>query len=919
MNKFSNSRFYQIIILVIILMLALAIRLFVITVSEHDKWANAATTQNTKEVVTSAPRGQIYDRYGRLLAGNRQIFTVTFNISGLNTDEINLSCYNLIQLFEQNGDKYVDNFPIVIENGKYTYTYDDSKKKYLKSLGLPADANAEDVLYKLREKYEVDSQLDRYEAVSYLQENYSVWPPISVRSMTFTYDARKKAFLEKYGLDVNLDAKEAFFKLMEKYSLDEFKGSDGKNISISEARKIFCIREEIKNTGYNKYRSSTIAKEVSEKTVSYIEEMGSNLPGADISSSTVRIYPNGKLASHILGYMGSISDSQYEEYVKKRGYSSDDLIGKDGLEGSMESYLHGTDGIKTILVNSSGDYIDTISEDIPVAGLNIYTTIDANLQKKAEEVLKDVINCTKTGSIYSSKYGNIKPQKYEKCESGAVVCLDVETGEVLAMASYPDYDPNIFAEGISTSDWSSVQAYNPRDSLSPTPLYNNAVRTSVQPGSTFKPVTAVAALQCGLNPNQRIYDKGYIEIGGRTFGCSSWNNYRASHGWETLTTGIQNSCNFYFYCIASGRDWNGNSSLGYKISVDKIMEVAKEFGLGDKTGVEIYETTTELASAEKKMASMKSSLYNYLYAHATTYWPASIYTNDSKLKEEIKTITSWTEENPARAEISKRITEETSVRTNMIESLTDLCKYSYFNMAAWTIGDEFNIAIGQGDNAYTPLQMARYVAALGNGGVRNPVSLIRGIEGGIELEKEEPYEVNVSKSEMNTVLTGMRLVVKNGTLASTFRGFPYEVCGKTGTAQRSGYINPKDEVKYIKDHLSLISSKVTWKQVEKKMKKLMKEDPKKYPTENDAVDKALIEASGKKLTMTEINRFKEEYDNFAWTVTLAPYDDPKIAVVTLLIQGGVSSNAAIVNRELTGEYLTTSDKNYSLDISTKMN
>ena len=95
-------------------MLALAIRLFVITVTEHDKWANAATTQNTKEVVTSAPRGQIYDRYGRALAGNRQIFTVTFNISGLGTNEINQSCYDLIQLFEENGDEYVDNFPIII-------------------------------------------------------------------------------------------------------------------------------------------------------------------------------------------------------------------------------------------------------------------------------------------------------------------------------------------------------------------------------------------------------------------------------------------------------------------------------------------------------------------------------------------------------------------------------------------------------------------------------------------------------------------------------------------------------------------------------------------------------------------------------------------------------------------------------------
>ena len=111
---------------------------------------------------------------------------------------------------------------------------------------------------------------------------------------------------------------------------------------------------------------------------------------------------------------------------------------------------------------------------------------------------------------------------------------------------------------------------------------------------------------------------------------------------------------------------------------------------------------------------MKNSLYNYLYAHATTYWPASVYNNDEKLKEEIKTITSWMEENPQRNEISSRISENTSVRTGQVQVLTDLIKYSYFNLAEWTIADEFNIAIGQGDNAYTPLQMARYIATLGN-------------------------------------------------------------------------------------------------------------------------------------------------------------------------------------------------------------
>ena len=534
-----------------------------------------------------------------------------------------------------------------------------------------------------------------------------MWPPVNIRSMTFTYDSRKKAFLEKYGLDTDLTAEEAFNQLRKKYSLDEplYEGEDV--LSDGEVRKIFTVREEIKNIGYNKYRSSTIAGDVSDETVAYVEEMGDTLRGVEIASETVRVYPEGTLLSHALGYMGSISDSQYDEYVNEKGYNADDLIGKDGLEASLESVLHGTDGIKTVLVNSNGDYIETLGETEPVAGKNVYLTIDSDLQKVAEEALEKAIKATASGGVFESKYGNMKLRKYENCGSGAAVAIDVETGDVLAMASYPDYDPNIFAEGISNSAWASVQSTNPRDSLAPTPLYNNATRTSVQPGSTFKPITAVAALQAGLNPNRRIYDKGYIKLGGRTFGCSLWNNYRGSHGYETLVTGIQNSCNFYFYCIATGTDWNNMSSLGYKeeMSVEKIMKVASEFGLGEKTGIELYETVTPLASAERKMKGMKQSLWSHLYYNSEKYWPESTISDDAKLREEISTITGWTEENPSRGTIINRIKEQTTVLESKVETITDVCKYSYFNQAAWTTGDEFNISIGQGAVSYTHLTL----------------------------------------------------------------------------------------------------------------------------------------------------------------------------------------------------------------------
>lgn len=925
-KKWLGSRHYQVIGLVVLLMLILCIRLFVLTVLQQDKWAEAAQSQNTKEAVTSAPRGEVFDRYGRLLAGNKQIFTVTFNVSGMQTEEINNSCYSLVKLLEKNGDEYVDNFPIKIsKSGKFYYTYDSNKKKWLKSLGLSKDAEPEEALEVLRKKYDIDPELDRFEAVEELQETYGVWPPIITKSMTYSYDARKEEFIEKYGLYVNetdedgesvkrtdLSAEEAFYALREKYSIDP-------ELSDKEARKIFVVREEIKNTGYNKYRSSTIASDVSDETVAYIEEMGDVLKGVEIASETVRYYPNGSTLSHVLGYMGSISDAQYETYVNEKGYNSDDLIGKDGIEASMEDKLHGTDGIKSILVNSAGDYIETISETEPQAGQDIYLTIDLDLQKTAEKALEKCIKAVKTGGIFKSKYGNRTMTKYENCGSGAVVAIDVETGDLLAMASYPDFDPNIFAEGISTKDWASVQSTNPRDSLAPTPLYNIATSSAVQPGSIFKPITAVAALKCGLDPNRKIYDGRYIELGGRKFGCSNYNNGLGSHGYQTLAQGIQNSCNYFFYCIGTGTDWNNKQSLGYKISIADVMEVAEEFGLGQKTGVELYEVTTPLASEERKMQSMKNSLWYALYYSGNTYWPKSTTKDDEKFREEIDTVTSWMEENPDRGTIIQRITEQTTVKESKIEALTDLCKYSYFNQAEWGTGDEFNISIGQGDNAYTPLQIANYIATLGNDGKRNQVSIIKGIEDEGLNVKEEAYQVDADAADLKTVIEGMKLVVKQGTLSGVFSGFPIEVAGKTGTAQRDGYINPKDEVAYVKEHLAAIAPGISWSEVEKEMEKLMKKDPDSYPTENDTVDAALISVSGRTITQSKIDKYKDTYDNFAWTVAMAPADNPKIAVVVLLVQGGVSANAAPIAREIIGDYLQVEVDTDKLDFSNKMN
>ncbi len=618
--------------------------------------------------------------------------------------------------------------------------------------------------------------------------------------------------------------------------------------------------------------------------------------------------------------MGSISDAEMDYYVGQKGYEMSDLIGKAGIESAYEEKLKGNDGKKIIKVNSSGEYIDTISNSKAGKGKDVYLTIDAELQYKVEDILERIVWATRTGTAFSSKYGNIGAGASPNCQSGAIVVLDAKTSDVLAMASYPDYNPNMFAEGISTKDWASVQSKNERDSLSPTPLYSLATNAAVQPGSTFKPITSITALRCGLDPNRQIRDGGHIDIGGRTFGCDSWNNYRSTHGLETLPLGIQNSCNYYFYCVGTGVDYNTGASLGYKIETQDIIDTASSFGLGQSTGIEIPEVVADIPSEETKMYNTEVSLWTYIYNNSSRFFPSNVVNNYEKLSKNIETICDWIEENPSRDEIAKRIKEKTEVKENQVEYLADQVKYSFFNYAKWTVGDTFNLCIGQGDNCYTPLQMARYVATLSQGGVLKEVSIVKSVEHEGLTDKKTVKDIELDKKDLSYVLDGMHRVTTNGTLAGIFGRFPVECAGKTGTAEKAGKIQPKNEVEYVKKHLSSITRDVSWEQVTKWMDKLMKDDPKTYKTKNDAVDDALIQASKGKVTQEMIDSGKEPYEAFAWTIVMAPADDPEIAVVVMLVQGKLSYNAGIAAREVVGACLLDKNNSYNkINNETKMN
>lgn len=924
MEKILKTRYGQISLVILVLMLILFARLFVLTVVQNEKWTEESDNLSTKSIYTKAPRGEILDRYGRVIATNSQIFALQISAGNEKNEELNGVCSDVIKILEKNNEAYFDNFPIVIENGKFFYTFSNEIEDWLKKNEMPADYTAKEAFNELRTRYDISSDLDKYAAQEELQNLHKIYPPIAVKKMQFIKDLDRESFLGRYKLDAKnvkktYTAKQAFKELRKKFEISE-------KLSDEEARKIMVLRNEITAAGYRQYLPAYIAKGISAKTIIEIEENSATMPQVKVVSETQRIYPNGNTASHIVGYLGKISERDKAHYVEDLGYNSNDLIGQSGMENAFETTLKGRDGVKYVRVNAGGKMVGVISEEPQKKGKDVYLTIDLELQKTAEKALAQALQKLQAGGTFVSEFGNYKyPKAYKNAKVGAVVAIDVKNSDVLALASAPDFDPNLFSGGISSENWDALQSQNPRDQMAPAPLYNVATRTSVQPGSTFKMITGTAAMQAGLDPKKKLYANGKIDVGNRPYACSLWHGYHRAHGLLDLPSALEVSCNYYFYDVGSGRDFYKGQSLGYKkpITIDSIMQVARQFGLGEPTGIEIPETVIKLPTEARKIQSTENLLKYDLRMHAKKYFQKKYVDDPELLNKSIDTIASWTKENPSKKEILDRLERQNlGVKKEAVDAITDLCKFTYFNYAKWTIGDQFNISIGQGENSYTPVQMANYIATIGNGGVHNKVSLIKSVEGEGPRIKPEGTNINLENpDDLKYIVEGMKKVCRGakGSLRGIFGRFPVPVAGKTGTAERGGKMHPADEVAYIKKNLSRINPKLKWEDVEAEMNRLIKKKTDKYSSKNVAVRQAVINLSEGLVDYEKIDAYKSNYDNFAWVVTMAPADDPKIAVAVMIVQGGEGGYAGPVAKEVIGKYLQLDRKYDEFSLGTAIN
>lgn len=900
--RFLKSRYGKILALMGLLTVVLVVRLFILTVIEYQSWKDVSENISTRSIYVTAPRGEIYDRYGRLLAGNQQSFTVRMSGSGQTDEKLNKNIVKVLKILKDNGDTVEDNFPITIENGVYSYIYEKKIEEWLLSNGFSSAMSAEEAFSALRGKLGIDPTLNRYDAQLAMQKTYNQYPPISVKEMKFTEGIEKKKFLEAYfgnsSKAQKKTAEEAFVDLRKEMKIDP-------SLSPQEARDIMIIRNAIKSKGYQKYMPAVVAKNVSKNTVMLIKEEGENLKGVEVVPESTRYYPEGSTAAHVLGYMGKITDEELAKHTS-RGYEQNALIGKEGVEGKFETALKGANGEKKVQVNAQGEMQRMISETDAVKGKNVYLTIDLELQKKTEEALEKTIKAMRTKGSITTEYGTSPTaEAAPNAKTGAAVVIEVETGDVLAMASYPTYDPNLLARGINEKDWASLQSTNLRDPLAPAPLYNLATMSAVQPGSTFKPVTATAALECGLDPNAKYKDGGHIMLGNRSFGTVQWNLFRQTMGYLNLAQAIEISCNYYFYDIATGKDWYTGKSLGYKkpITVDTITDYAKQYGLGERTGIELNEAVVPVPTQKRKIQGLQTSLSNEMYAGAEEFFEEKVVKNPDQLKKNIETMKTWiTMKNLTWKDLYNDLLPSVGIKESERKKMADRILFDIYPQAEWSTADAFNISIGQGENSYTPLQLANYVATLGDKGVRHNVSVIKSIEGEGNKEKKVVEKVKVSNEKyFDDIIKGMKLVATGkGSVSNTFRGLKFSVAAKTGTAEKSGKVNPPSEVEYIKQNLRRIAPSISWAEVEKEMTRLQKEYPHTYTNADVAVRRAVINLG--KVTAAQIDAGKPSYDSFAWVVALAPAENPKIAICVMVPQGSTAANVAPVVKEIMLKY-----------------
>lgn len=519
----SSSRLAAFALVVVLLIALCAGTLYKLQIIEGADYYEESQNSLTSYPSVTAARGNILDRYGRVLVSNRECYNLKISDTRLFSDEVedpNAVILQMINLVEAAGETYTDDLPITLE------------------------------------------------------------PPFEYTNMTDIQRTLLDAYLKAKGLDEDTTAVELMSYFRTRYEI-------ANSYTAEEMRKIASVRYAV-NVRYEINTNSYIF--VEDASIDLISDlMGVVGNVVEVETSYVREY-NTQYAAHILGYVQAMSEEDMAKYRpedENSGYDYDTKVGRDGVEAAFEDWLHGTNGEARVTRTANGTVTSTVYLEDPVPGNHVYLTIDIQLQEQVERILETGIyelqierNDDNAEAVAEGRLDEVR----EDIQGGAIVVVDVKTGEPLAIASYPTYD-------LATI----IEDYADLLEADYDPLFNRALMGAYAPGSTFKPCTAIAGLTENIiNTETQIECTGiFTKYESQGYAPACWiytqMDGQLTHGYDNVTEALKDSCNIFFYTVADD------------LGIRKLMEYAEDFGLGESTGIELTETTGNMSNPDNHL------------------------------------------------------------------------------------------------------------------------------------------------------------------------------------------------------------------------------------------------------------------------------------------------------------------------------
>ena len=797
---------------IFMLFVFLIVRLYNLQIRDYAENAAAAESKKTKTITSQGQRGTIMDVNSLTLAYDKQIYNIQFyrdpNQGKSAIEGYTKAIIDVIDIVEKNGGTLNTTFSLKQDEmtGLWIFVWNNSR---------------------------------------YTQAQQA---------------AREKMWRSNFYM-TNVEQQQLFERLCTTYNVPE-------ELSTEKKIQVLGVWETMQNNAFLS-QPVTIASNVSWETVIEVEAKALTLDGISVSVSSTRVYPNNTLACHVVGYIGKIQnyDTYYESYQPK-GYSMSDLIGLDGVEKTMEDWLTPNTtqrkGKRVVEIDRYGAISRTLSTTEATDGNNIKLTIDSNLQRVAEQALaanieeirntqEDLLNSDSwldaNKAVLQGTTRDFESNPISLAEKGAVVVIDMK-GRVLALASYPPYDPNAFIVGGDAAADILLDSRNP--------LVNYAIGSRDTPGSIFKMVTATAGLMNGqLSLSETISDEGRFTKYDSTNPPRCWVNQKRLdlHKDQTVQLGLSHSCNYFFYTVGSRL---------YENTDNQLYKTAALYGLTTKTGIDLPGELQGYVGSQTTLYDKNKAISA---AEQATWRPSIVFNNIKKHLVSVGEDYGMTFEEAKLNKCVKRLMDMAvdynqgdwlpEIRTILMEELDMPRELVYLQIVAgdtyimlneikWGGSEAIMCAVGQSITAVTPVAVARYVAAIANGGEVYDLRLIDSIispEGEV-ISQSSPIlasELNCPEEYLQAIREGMKGVVDpegGGTATKYFKDFSYkdEIGAKTGTAEK-----------------------------------------------------------------TDI-----DLENNAWMVAFAPYDDPQVAVVVYIPNGYSGAHCSPTIRDVLEYYLDQS-------------